>query len=742
MYEQLAEIPVPTAAQFISKGSGQDVVQVSYSVRDHISKTKRTMVKSLVYSYDGLSPTATPLQDTDVVGQIVSPSGKRRAALRSVKNSNGSTSRFVEIWTDDLLQTALDVSDYHHDFYTDEFLSSLSFSPSESAILYTAEAKAPETEDIFQRFRFDPDFGEGLSGKKRPAIFLFRWDISKGGKDSSPSLIQLKTREDVRFGQAIFSSSSDKIIYATGYEFTSDGRMLGVKGCFNRPSGIWQLMLSSIPTTEAPPEVTSKKISPASHSCRSPRIVVHEGRAFLVWLGGSIGGAHIACNLIYRHEITSDGSKDLAFPDETPLIPIIDTPGSDGFPGLYPAYNLPKSASIQVLGSQAYLLLHSNWGSRTTVLRISLIDGSVKNLTPANDDLYSWSVLTTNGLDSVICSRSSPSVPYEIMLGKFNSDGVVTWALLDKPQLPGSVSKALGSIRTSVIPIPERGLVETILIQASSIIGGQTKLPCILVPHGGPHAASTTVFSATTTALALEGYTLSFPNYTGSPGYGEEFIQGLIGRCGDLDVQDCIASARYLIKLGISEEGPGKQFITGGSHGGFLGAHLIGQFPDFFSGAALRNPVISVGELSTTDIPDWYFAEFGLEYPISTISNEEGEDQKSTFQRPRLPPRPPLVTGEIFSKLQLVSPIAHLDAIRAPVLLLVGAADRRVAPTHGVEFYHALKGRYAAEGVDVGKKVEMLIFEGESHPLDGVEAARANFEATKEWFLRARASRD
>lgn len=64
-----------------------------------------------------------------------------------------------------------------------------------------------------------------------------------------------------------------------------------------------------------------------------------------------------------------------------------------------------------------------------------------------------------------------------------------------------------------------------------------------------------------------------------------------------------------------------------------------------------------------------------------------------------------------------------------------------MAPTHGAEFYHALKGRYAAEGVDVEsvrKKVEMLIFEGESHPLDGVEAAQVNFEATKEWFLRAR----
>jgi len=67
--------------------------------------------------------------------------------------------------------------------------------------------------------------------------------------------------------------------------------------------------------------------------------------------------------------------------------------------------------------------------------------------------------------------------------------------------------------------------------------------------------------------------TVSLPNYTGSPGYGEAFLQRLIGRCGELDVQDCITVARHLVRHGISEEGPGKQLISGGSHGGFLSVH-------------------------------------------------------------------------------------------------------------------------------------------------------------------------
>ena len=145
-----------------------------------------------------------------------------------------------------------------------------------------------------------------------------------------------------------------------------------------------------------------------------------------------------------------------------------------------------------------------------------------------------------------------------------------------------------------------------------------------------------------------------------------------------------------------------------------------------------------MGEISISDIPDWYFSEFGIEYPLSSSSPD-------IHDTPTTSGLPPLVSSEIYTNLHSVSPISHVDSIKIPVLLLIGSADRRVANSQGVNFYHALKARYASVGhvggnrkhVGNNRKVEMLIFEGEGHPLDGVEAAKVSFEVTKKWLADA-----
>ncbi len=235
--------------------------------------------------------------------------------------------------------------------------------------------------------------------------------------------------------------------------------------------------------------------------------------------------------------------------------------------------------------------------------------------------------------------------------------------------------------------------------------------------------------------------TISLPNYTGSLGYGERYVQALRGQCGTLDVEDCIASVQYLIALGIAEEGRGKLFISGGSHGGFLGAHcacyirplfdlmltpasVVARFPTLFTAAVLRNPVISAGDAWGTDISDWYFEEFGFPFFPKNASERV----------------PYTITADQYTALQAASPISYVQDVQASVLILLGGSDNRVNPKQGLGFYHALKGRTSGSNEEGKGKVDLMWFDGEGHPIEGVEAARVTWESTRDWFANARGS--
>ena len=331
----------------------------------------------------------------------------------------------------------------------------MEFAPNELALVYVAENNPNDKtdDDAYRMYRFKPDFGEGFEGKRDPAIFLLSWSAS-----CPPILYQVNPvglGGKLFFGQPIFDPQTPNVIYATGYESAQGGRVLGIKGCFNRPSGIWRLTISSSPFSGPRDGVKDtvkhfliatesvQKLTPPHLSCRSPRAVKSASCTILVWLACICGGAHVSTSTLHVLDITfAPGmiNDQALLASDKPLVDVRSELLKDlnAFPGLYPSYNLPASPFILGDLSQTNILLHSQWGSRTTILQISLKDGSIREVIPdGNGGLFSWSVLATDGQGQVVCSGSAPNVPHQIWLGRVRKHhGDLDWSLLDEPTLP------------------------------------------------------------------------------------------------------------------------------------------------------------------------------------------------------------------------------------------------------------------------------------------------------------------
>jgi hypothetical protein len=276
---------------------------------------------------------------------------------------------------------------------------------------------------------------------------LFRWHGSGLTESTATSVCALSIAGGIQapnersptapvpvfLAQAIFASESTVI--AVGYEHSADGRLLGIKYCFNRPWGIWELQLpedkSALPGSDKPGMVLScpsKRLTSPERSCRSPRLF----RNTLFWLSNPVGGAHASCTSLHSLDLTSREEKLL-------VDSIWEPTGPDAFPGLYPDVLLPAQPFL-TLPSGIFVVTQSIWRSRTTVLLISTQTGAVRDLTPHlnNDQIWSWGVLCTDGECRILCTRSELRIPQQIVLGHVLDERVLGWNIINEPVLPST----------------------------------------------------------------------------------------------------------------------------------------------------------------------------------------------------------------------------------------------------------------------------------------------------------------
>ncbi len=173
------------------------------------------------------------------------------------------------------------------------------------------------------------------------------------------------------------------------------------------------------------------------------------------------------------------------------------------------------------------------------------------------------------------------------------------------------------------------------------------------------------------------GFAVLYVNYRGSTGFGEAALNSLSGNIGVQDVKECHqATLEALEKHSFIDKD--SVFLWGGSHGGFIVTHLVGQFPNFYKAVSARNPVINgATKFTTGDSPTSSIVGSGL----GDGSELEG-----------------ILNAETLGIMFDCSPIRYAAQVKAPTLLLVGKVDRRVHPSQSMEYYRALKLR--------GKKVK------------------------------------
>ena len=114
--------------------------------------------------------------------------------------------------------------------------------------------------------------------------------------------------------------------------------------------------------------------------------------------------------------------------------------------------------------------------------------------------------------------------------------------------------------------------------------GSPGELPPLLVKsHGGPTGVARPIFDPAVQFWTNRGIAVVDVNYGGSTSFGREYRARLDGKWGIVDVEDCVAAAKYLADAGLVDRE--RMLITGGSAGGYTTLCAL-TFHDVFRAGA------------------------------------------------------------------------------------------------------------------------------------------------------------
>ncbi|MFL6763789.1 MAG: alpha/beta hydrolase family protein [Sphingomicrobium sp.] len=252
----------------------------------------------------------------------------------------------------------------------------------------------------------------------------------------------------------------------------------------------------------------------------------------------------------------------------------------------------------------------------------------------------------------------------------------LTLAMIGRPELEG---RPLATVRS--VEIPGSGGVS---IPAYLTIppGKDSKnLPAVVLPHGGPSARDVWGFDWLPQFLAARGYVVLQPQYRGSAGFGDAWLNENGFKNWRTSIGDITDATKWLAAQGIAD--PNRTAILGWSYGGYAALQSAATEPSLYKAVVAIAPVTDLATLKQD------YANFTIR---ELVEREIGSG-------------PHLAEG---------SPLRHVAEIRAPVLLVHGTLDNNVRFAHSQRMDAALRA--------AGKQSELLKFDGLDHQLDDSDA--------------------
>ncbi len=227
---------------------------------------------------------------------------------------------------------------------------------------------------------------------------------------------------------------------------------------------------------------------------------------------------------------------------------------------------------------------------------------------------------------------------------------------------------------------------------------GDGRVPAVVLPHGGPNAQFQFAWRPLYQLFAQEGYAVLGPDFRGSTGYGRAFREANFGEWGHADVHDVLDAAAYL----RSQEwvDPARIGIYGQSYGGYLVLCALTAAPELFA--------CGVDLFGDSEIEESY--RHGDRVGRLDLQRQMGE---------------PAANRELYRR---GSPVYAADRVEAPLLILHGRDDRRVAPLMSERMIEALRIE--------GKFFEHRFYEGEGHGFRSLDSKRDATERTLAFLRR------